>query len=153
MTACLICFQSCHLSLAMPFRAQETCKIPSSPPVGHLGDVPKITISAPLPAPPRAPHFLEFRCSYGNTYPPHILPNLFSFSLSHSVSLPFLLPPSPPSLPSFFFLATPEHMEFPGQGSDPSCSCDLHHSYGNARSFNPLCQSRDQTCVLVLQRC
>ena len=102
MTACLICFQACHLSLAMPFRAQEPCKIPSSPPVGHLGDVPKITISAPLPAPPRAPHFLEFKCSYGNTYPHHILPNLFSFSLSHSVSLPFLLPPSPPSFPSFF---------------------------------------------------
>ena len=25
----------------------------------------------------------------------------------------------------FFFLTTPQHMEFPGQGSDLSCSCNL----------------------------
>ena len=36
----------------------------------------------------------------------------------------------PPSLSPFFpffssFLAALRHMEFPGQGSDPSCSCDL----------------------------
>ena len=35
----------------------------------------------------------------------------------------------------FSFLATPWHMEFPGQGSDLSCSCDLSHSCGNARSL------------------
>ena len=34
----------------------------------------------------------------------------------------------------FLFLATPWHVEFPGQGSDPRCSC--HHT----RSFNPWCQ-------------
>ena len=33
-------------------------------------------------------------------------------------------------------------MEFPGQGSDLSCSCNLHLSCGNARSFNSLCQAR-----------
>ena len=31
-------------------------------------------------------------------------------------------------------------MEFPGQGSDLSCSCVLHHGCGNAGSFSPLCQ-------------
>ena len=51
------------------------------------------------------------------------------------------------------FLATPQHMEFLGQGSDLSCSCELCHIYGNARSFNPLCQAGNRTSVLVLQRC
>ena len=41
-------------------------------------------------------------------------------------------------------------MEFPGQRSDPSLSCDLSHSYGNTGSFNPLCWTGDQTYVLVL---
>lgn len=36
-----------------------------------------------------------------------------------------------------YFLATLQHMEFLGQGSDPSCRCDLCLSRGNARSFNP----------------
>ena len=26
-------------------------------------------------------------------------------------------------------------MEFPGQGSDLSCDCDLHHSYGNTKAL------------------
>ena len=52
----------------------------------------------------------------------------------------------------FSFLAAPWHMEFPGQGSEPSHSCDPYCSYNNARSFNPLCQARDRTCILVLQR-
>ena len=34
-----------------------------------------------------------------------------------------------------FFLAALCHMEFPGQGSDPSCRFDLSHSCSNARSF------------------
>ena len=50
-------------------------------------------------------------------------------------------------------MATPSHMEFLGQGSDPSHICDLCCSYGNAGSFNPLCQTRDGTSVLMLQRC
>ena len=53
----------------------------------------------------------------------------------------------------FFVFPTLQHMEFPGQGSDPSHSCDLHHSFSNAWSFNSLCRARDLTCVLVLQRC
>ena len=53
--------------------------------------------------------------------------------------------------PFFFFLATWRHMEFLGQGSDPSCSCDLHYSCGNARCFNPLCWAGDGTSVLVPQ--
>lgn len=36
--------------------------------------------------------------------------------------------------------AIPWPVEFPDQGSHPSCSCNLHHSYGNTGSFNPLCQ-------------
>ena len=39
----------------------------------------------------------------------------------------------------FYFLPTPWHMDFPGQGSDPSQSCNLH--CGKARSFNPLCRA------------
>ena len=50
------------------------------------------------------------------------------------------------------FLAIHKHMEFPGQGSDLSCSCDLRCSCCNAGSFNPLCQARDRTCILALQR-
>ena len=38
-----------------------------------------------------------------------------------------------------FFLAVLRHMEFPGQGSDWSCSCNLHHSCGNDGSFKTLC--------------
>ena len=45
----------------------------------------------------------------------------------------------------FSFFGCPQHMEFPGQGSALSCSCDLYHSCGNARSFNQLCQAGDQT--------
>ena len=33
--------------------------------------------------------------------------------------------------------------QFPGQGLNPSCSCNL---YGNARSFNSLHQAGDKTC-------
>ena len=43
---------------------------------------------------------------------------------------------------SFFpfpFLAVLRHMEFLGQGSDPSCSCELLCSCGKLGSFNPLC--------------
>ena len=53
---------------------------------------------------------------------------------------------------SALFLAAAWHVEFPGEGSDPSHSCNLCYSCSNARSFNPLCQARDQTCVLVPQR-
>ena len=62
-----------------------------------------------------------------------------------------------------FFLAALRHMEFPGQGSDLSCSCDLSCICSNARSLThcagpgiepvsqsapkmpaiPLCQSRN----------
>ena len=35
----------------------------------------------------------------------------------------------------FLFLAAPWHVEFLGQGSDPSCRCDLCCSCGNAGSF------------------
>ena len=34
------------------------------------------------------------------------------------------------------------HMEFPGQGSDPSHSWDLCQSCRNSGSFNPLCQGQ-----------
>ena len=44
-----------------------------------------------------------------------------------------------------------QHMELPGQGSDPIHSYDLHRSWGNARSFDPLHCAGDEP-VLVLQR-
>ena len=58
---------------------------------------------------------------------------------------------------SFFFfflpfLAALWHMQFLGQGSAPSSSCNLYHSCGNTRSFNRLCQARSKTRVLALQR-
>ena len=45
------------------------------------------------------------------------------------------------------FGATPWHMEFPGQGSNPSHNCNLRCSCGN-----PLCWAGDWTWVLALQR-
>lgn len=46
------------------------------------------------------------------------------------------------------------HIEFPGQRSDRSHSCDLCCRCGNAGSLNPLCQARDEPAVLGLQaRC
>ena len=52
----------------------------------------------------------------------------------------------------FFFLAYPRHVEFLGQGSDLSHSCNLWHSCSNVRSFNSLHQAGDRICVLVQQR-
>ena len=48
----------------------------------------------------------------------------------------------------FSFLAILGQMEFLGQGSDLSPSCDLCHGCGNAGSFNQLCWAGDQTHVL-----
>ena len=52
----------------------------------------------------------------------------------------------------FFFLfclfRPPEHREFPGQGSNPSRSCDLGPA-GATGSFNLLCLARLRTCVLA----
>ena len=67
-------------------------------------------------------------------------------------------PPAPTPTPfpfSFFFFFWPPqaHGVPPGRGSDPSCSFNLYRSCSIARSFNPLCQAGNQTCVLVLQRC
>lgn len=54
----------------------------------------------------------------------------------------------------FPFLAAPQHMEFPGQGWDSSCGCNLSYSCGNAGSLThragpgiqPECQpSQDAT--------
>ena len=58
----------------------------------------------------------------------------YYYSLDDSVFIFFLLRCS--RLFFFFsFLATPWHMEFPGQGSDLSHSCDLCHSCSNAGSL------------------
>ena len=53
----------------------------------------------------------------------------------------------------FVFPCCPCYMEFSGQGSDLSCSWDLCHSCINVGSFNPLCRARNQTFILMLQRC
>ena len=48
----------------------------------------------------------------------------------------------------FVFLATPQRMEFPGQGSDLSHSHNLWQHW----ILNPLYQARDGTCVPMLPR-
>jgi len=48
--------------------------------------------------------------------------------------------------------ATSRQKEFPGQGSDPSHSCDLSRSCGIDGSFNPQGWAGDETRILVLQR-
>ena len=53
----------------------------------------------------------------------------------------------------FFFIGHPLEYGVPGQGLDLSHSCNLCCSCGNIRSFNPPCQTRNQTHILVLQRC
>ena len=45
----------------------------------------------------------------------------------------------------FYFHACTRIWKFLGQGLNPSHSYDLCHSCGNARSFNPLCQTGDGT--------
>lgn len=47
-----------------------------------------------------------------------------------------------------FYFGYLQHMEFPGRGSNPSCSCNLRCSCGgNGGSFNLLCCAGDGTCV------
>ena len=53
----------------------------------------------------------------------------------------------------FSFLAAPWHMEFPGQVSDLSCSCELRHSCSNAGSFDPPCWAGIKPASLVQQKC
>ena len=57
--------------------------------------------------------------------------------------LSFVFPP---------FLAAPEHMEFLGQGSDPSWSWDPSHRCGNARSFTHWARLGIETIIPVLPR-
>ena len=60
------------------------------------------------------------------------------------------------SLLFFFFppfLAALWHMEFLGQGSDPSQSCDLHHSYSTPDPLTHCAGLGNRTCVLAPQRC
>ena len=52
----------------------------------------------------------------------------------------------------FSFSTAPRHMEFLGQGSDLSHSCNLRHSSSHARSFDPLCQAGDRTCIPAFRR-
>ena len=52
-----------------------------------------------------------------------------------------------PQFWDFFDGCTCGMWKFPGQGSSQSCGCNLYPSCGNARSFNPLCQAKDQTCA------
>jgi len=47
-----------------------------------------------------------------------------------------------------YFMAAPmAYWKFPGQRLNPSYSCNLSQSCGNARSFNPLHGVRDWTCA------
>ena len=53
----------------------------------------------------------------------------------------------------FFFFGCPMAYGVPRPGINLSRSCNLHHSCGNAGSFNPLSPAGDRTCILALQRC
>ena len=55
-------------------------------------------------------------------------------------SNPSLHPPThpPPHPPPFFFLAASWHMEFSGQGSDLSCSCNLQGQLGQCWILQPI---------------
>ena len=53
----------------------------------------------------------------------------------------------------FFFLfygCTCGVWKFPGQGLNPSHSCDLCHSCSNVEFFNPLCWAGDWTCAFTV---
>lgn len=56
---------------------------------------------------------------------------------------------------SLYFLASPQHMEFPGLGSAPNHSCDLSPKLllWQGRILNLLCLVVDRTCILALLRC
>ena len=47
---------------------------------------------------------------------------------------------------SFFFLAAPQYLEFPGQESDPSCIFDPSHKLWQHWIPRPLFWAGDQTC-------
>ena len=52
----------------------------------------------------------------------------------------------------FFFSFLGPHCciwEFPGYGSDQSCSCWPNHSSGQRQIINPLREARDRTCMLM----
>ena len=54
----------------------------------------------------------------------------------------------------FFFFGHFTAYGIPGPGSDQSCSCNLClFNSGNIGAFNPLCWTRDRTCILVLHKC
>ena len=53
-------FQSCHLSLALPFGVKEACRDSKFTPCSTPWDVPRIIIPTPPPIPFRASCFLEF---------------------------------------------------------------------------------------------
>ena len=53
---------------------------------------------------------------------------------------------------SLFFFGHPRHLEFPSQGSDPSHSCHLCCSCGNARSLTH-CAGLEMEPLFQLQRC
>ena len=50
------------------------------------------------------------------------------------------------------FLANPWHMAFPGQGSNPSWSCNLYHSCSNTRSLTHRTRPGIESASLPLQR-
>ena len=56
-------------------------------------------------------------------------------------------PPCPPCV------ATPWHMEFPGQGSDTSCSHDPSRSCSNAGSLTHCARLGIESCIPALPRC
>ena len=53
----------------------------------------------------------------------------------------------------YLFLAAPWHVEFPGQGSEPSHSWNLICSLGNTGSPTHCARARDPTSITVLLRC
>ena len=79
-------------------------------------------------------------------------------SLAFQLAIFFL--PFPPSFLSlflslclsFFFIFGHQNMEFLGQGSDPSHSCDLIHSYGNPESLTTVRGQGSNLCPSAPKR-
>ena len=72
--------------------------------------------------------------------------------IDKSVTLPKILYPL---IMILFFFFGPHSIwsSWARDQSEPSRSCDWCHSCGNTRSFSPLYQARDWTCISSLHRC
>ena len=127
--------------LALPPHHRDVEKGPALWPPHHMLSPPPLLYSDAAPAKPQ-PHFLGESLSLQCFQPlekhlPSTLTSLsFCFDCFVSV-LGHITCHVTQSFGFFFllFLVACGHTEFPDQGSDPSCSCNLSRRCGNTRSF------------------